>query len=77
MGKKTDTTEQPNVESGVPAYVEELLNNGTAVLRAYSREELAEEIDKIPAECTYRAGAVGFNPETRLYSIRIYLTKKE
>ena len=73
MSKKT--TEQ--VVSGAPAdtkqppYVEELLKNGTAVLTAKTREELAEMVDNIPAEFHYGAGAVGKNPDTGLFSLRI------
>lgn len=70
MSKKTtDTTETQQ-----PAFVEELLKNGTAVLTAKTREELAEMVDNIPAECHYGAGAVGKNPDTGLFSLRIDIT---
>lgn len=59
MGKKTDTQEQ--VEKTAPAFVEELLKKGSAILRAKTREELAEMVNNIPADVKYGAGAVGRN----------------
>ena len=67
--KKTETTETKQ-----PSYVEELLKNGTAILTAKTREELAEMVNDIPAECHYGAGAVGKNPDTGLFSLRIDIT---
>ena len=63
--------EQANVQ---PAYVKELLENGTATLTAKTREELAEMVNAIPADVRYGAGAVGFNPETGDFSLRIDIT---
>ncbi len=60
-----------------PAHVAELLLNGTITLKAKSRDELAEMVNDIPADCSYGAGAVGFNPETGMYSLRIDLTSKQ
>jgi hypothetical protein len=72
MSKKaTEDTEQHPTESGTPAYVDELLKNGTAILTASSREELDEMVDDIPADVRYAAGAVGFNPETGDFSLRL------
>ena len=51
MSKKTTETKQPD-------YVAELLLNGTVTLTANTREELAEMVDNIPAECHYGAGTV-------------------
>lgn len=70
MGKKSQTTE----ETKQPAFVEELLKNGTTVLTAKTREELAEMVNDIPADCSYMAGAVGFNPETGDFSLRLDIT---
>ncbi len=64
------TTQAPS-EPKQPAYVEELLNNGTVVLEAKSREELAEMVDTIPVETRYGAGAVGRNKETGVYTLRL------
>ena len=43
-----------------PIY-DELLKNGTTVLKAKTREELAKMVDNIPAEVKYMVGAVGRN----------------
>ena len=67
MSKKTTEA----TETQQPAFVEELLKNGTAVLTAKTRDELAEMVNTIPADCSYMAGAVGFNPETGAFSLRV------
>jgi len=54
-----------------PAYMEELLTKGTVILRAASRDEFGEMIDNIPASVRYAAGAIGKNPTTGLYQLRI------
>ena len=63
MSKKTNTEQ--------PAYIDELLKNGTTILTAKSRDELAEMVNNIPADCSYGAGAVGYNPETGDFSLRL------
>ncbi len=70
MSKKTNET----TETKQPDYVAELLLNGTVTLTANTREELAEMVDNIPAECHYGAGAVGMNPETGVFSLRLDIT---
>lgn len=70
MSKKTTET----TETQQPDYVAELLLNGTVTLTANTREELAEMVDNIPAECHYGAGAVGKNPDTGLFSLRLDIT---
>ena len=64
MGKAKEDKQQP-------AHVAELLKNNTAVLTAKTRDELDEMVNDIPADCSYGAGAVGYNPETGDYSLRI------
>lgn len=59
-----------------PAYVAELLLNGTATLTARTPEELAIMVNDIPTDCSYGSGACGWNPETGEYSLRIDITKK-
>ena len=54
-----------------PGYVTELLEKGTVILRAASRDEFGEMIDNIPASVRYAAGAIGKNPTTGLYQLRI------
>ena len=74
---KEKIIDEQNQEQNQPAYVAELLLNGTVTLTANTREALAEMVDNIPAECHYGAGAVGRHPETGLYSLRIDLTTNE
>ena len=66
--------QQPAVESGSPAFMKELLETGTTILTAKSRDELAEMVNDIPADCHYGAGAVGFNSETGTFSLRLDIT---
>ena len=83
MSKKTKTpavdsapaNEQKPAESGMPAYVKELLEKGVAVLSGRSREELAEMLDNIPADCSYYAGCITKSYDTGLY--RIQVNRKE
>lgn len=58
-------------KSGSPAYVDELLKNGTTILTAKTRDELAEMVNEIPADVHYGAGAVGFNPDTGAFVLRV------
>jgi hypothetical protein len=64
-------------EQNQPAYVAELLLNGTVTLTAATREDLAAMVNDIPADCSYGAGAVGRHPETGEYSLRVDLTTKD
>jgi hypothetical protein len=57
-----------------PIY-DELLKNGTAVLRAKTRDELAELVNNIPAEAKYMAGAVGRSKDDGTYSIKVDIIK--
>ena len=66
MSKKATDEKQQQ-----PAYVEELLKNGTAVLTAKTREELAGMVNDIPANVRYGAGAAGYNPETGAFTLRV------
>ena len=56
-----------------PAYVDDLLLNGTTVLTAKTREELAEMVNDIPAECRYMVGAVGHNGSA--YTLQVDIIK--
>ena len=58
-------------ETEQPTFVEELLKNGTATITAKTRDELAEMVNDIPADVKYGAGAVGMNPETGVFSLRL------
>lgn len=68
--------EQPEtVESSQPAFVAELLKNGTAILEAPTREALAELVDNIPADTKYCVGAVGRKQDGSAYTLRVDVTK--
>lgn len=70
MSKKTTGTTE-TTETKQPAYVEELLKNGTVTLTAKTRDELAKMVSEIPADVKYGAGAVGKNFETGVFTIRL------
>jgi hypothetical protein len=72
MSKKeaTQTSEQEQ-----PAYVADLLLNGTTVLEAPTREALAEMINGIPADVRYAVGAVGRKADGSAYTLRIDIIK--
>ena len=59
-----------------PDYAKELLDNGYTILTAKTREELAEMVNDIPADCSYGAGAVGRDKETGMFSLRLDLKNK-
>ena len=63
--------QQETVENGTPAFIDELLNNGTAILEAQTREALAELVDQIPADCKYAVGAVGRKQDGSAYTLRV------
>lgn len=60
-----------------PGYVTELLEKGTVILRAASRDEFGEMINSIPASVRYAAGAIGKNPETGIFSLRLDLVTND
>ena len=84
MSKKNNTVvcdsvadnqpQQPLAESSSPAFMKELLETGTTILTAKTRDELAEMVKTIHADCSYGAGAVGYNPETGDFSLRLDIT---
>ena len=63
-------TQQPATKSGQPAYIEELLTNGTVVLQAKTPQEIAEMVNNIPANTKYISGAVG-RTRDGIYTLRI------
>ena len=75
MSKKaTQTSEQvETAEIEQSSVYDDLLKNGTAIIEAPTREALAELIDNIPADCKYSVGAVGQNPVTGVFSLRVDL----
>ena len=67
MSKKTDNEQ--------PKYIGELLKNGTAVLSAKTRDELAEMLNDIPADCKYAVGAVGRSQDGCTYTLQVDIIK--
>ena len=77
MSKKTNTPAvdgSPVSTEQQPAFIKQLLETGTTILTAKTRDELAEMVNDIPADCSYGAGAVGYNPETGDFSLRLDIT---
>ena len=70
MSKKKNEQTEPKQ----PAYIDELLKTGTTILTARTREELAEMVNDIPADCSYGVGAVGQDRETALFTLQVNLT---
>jgi hypothetical protein len=54
-----------------PTVYDDLLKNGTAILEAPTREALAELVDNIQADVKYCVGAVGQNPTTGTFTLRV------
>lgn len=67
MSKKANQTS----DSGKPAFMEELLKNGTTVLEAPTTESLAEMLNDIPADTKYSVGAVGRKADGSAYTLRV------
>lgn len=68
---KQKEEQQKQVEQ---SFVDTLLADGAVVIEAKTPEGISEMIDSIPADCSYRAGAVGYRPDTGDYAIRVILT---
>ena len=81
MSKKNETVldgspvESPK-EDKQPTVYDDLLKNGTAILEASTREELADMVNLIPAECKYMAGAVGRKADGSAYTLQVDLVKQ-
>ena len=75
MSKMKDKAIDQQNEQQQPAYVADLLLNGTTVLEAPTREELAEMVDNIPADVKYSVGAVGRKQDGSAYTLRVDLIK--
>jgi hypothetical protein len=77
MSKKEETLDsiEPAAETTTaqPSVYDELLQKGTTILEAPTREALAELIDNIPAESRYAVGAVGRKTDGSAYTIRVDL----
>ena len=67
MSKKTQQT----TETKQPPFVEELLKNGTVVITSLTRDEFDPILSEIPDDVHYSVGAVGQNPETGVFALRV------
>jgi hypothetical protein len=75
MSKTKATQTSDAVADSQPPYIAELLLNGTVTLTAKTREELAEMVNDIPADCKYGAGAVGKLLDGSGYVLQVHLIK--
>ena len=81
MSKKNETVldgspvESPK-EDKQPTVYDDLLKNGTAILEASTREELADMVNLIPAECKYMAGPVGRKADGSAYTLQVDIVKQ-
>ncbi len=66
---------QEQTTATAASFLDTLKEKGTVVITAASREGIAELVNTISADVKYGAGAVGYNHETREYSLRLNLIK--
>ena len=71
--EQPDEVEQTEQANNQPAYVEELLEKGVAVLQGRSRGELDEMLAAIPSDIPCYAGPVGYYVDKGLYRIQVNL----
>ena len=71
MSNKKNSAKGNATTAKQPPYVTELMEKGKAILTASSRDELAAMVDTIPADIKYGAGAVAFDNNTRVFTLRI------
>lgn len=71
MSNKTKDTEQKQ-----PSIMDELLKNGTVVITSPTREGFEPMLKEIPTEVKYAAGAVGYDYEHGIYSLRLDIFKE-
>lgn len=79
MSKKTNKkmdspeVEQTKVENAQPAYVQELLEKGVAVIQGRSRGELDDKLAAIPSDVNFYAGHVDHYIGTGLFRVQVNL----
>jgi hypothetical protein len=81
MSKKNETVldgspVEASKENKQPTVYDDLLKNGTAILEAPTREELADLVNLIPADCKYMAGAVGRKTDGSAYTLQVDIVKQ-
>ena len=75
IDEQNEQEQQAPAESSSPAFIDELLKNGTVTLTAKSADAFGEMIDQIPAEVRYGAGAVGRDYDHGVFTLRIDIIK--
>ena len=75
MGYTTMSKKATQTSEEQPAYVADLLLNGTTVLEAPTRDALAEMVNDIPADCRYSVGAVGRKSDGSAYTLQVDIIK--
>ena len=66
MSKKATDTQQP-------AHIADLLLNGKAIFVANTPEDVDAMVKDIPADCNFATGAIGKNPDTGAFTLRVDL----
>ena len=69
----TQPEQTPEASSGPSDLVKELTEKCEVMLTAKTRDELAEMVKQIPADCHYGAGAVGRDAIRGVYVLKIHL----
>lgn len=71
---KDQVIDEQNAEQ--PDFVKELLEKGSVIITAKTREDLEAMLKDIPADCRYMTGAVGHNLDTWLFVLQLDLIKE-
>lgn len=66
----------PSVSEQVTA-AEELREKGKVILKADTREELAEMVNNLPADTKYAAGAIGRSREDGKFYLQVDIIKNQ
>ena len=70
MSKTKDTIiDEQNAEQ--PDFVKELLEKGSVIITSLTREDFDAMLKEIPTDVKYMAGAVGFNHDMGVFSLRL------
>ena len=72
----SNTTKNSEKQPKEAAFVQELKEKGSVMLKAKTHEELSAMIDEIPASVKYSAGAVGRSKDDGTLTLRIDLNIK-
>ena len=72
MSKKTKSVDETTQQTSV---YDELLNTGTTILEAPTREALTVLVNNIPADVNYGVGAVGRKRDGSAYTLRVDIIK--